>query len=508
MSLPRAVPPSGPLRQLAALLTLRWQMARAPGVRLGLCLTAVFVLWLLVQAVRVGRSLDVATLGTALEVAPAAYVGFGVLALVAPLTAGGGQDVVPPDELVALPVRPATQFLGGLLLAPLNLVWIVQLLGLALLTSCLTVDGDLPRGAATTAAYVLAVTALGQALAWTVVGLRRTRAGRRVVGIAGVLGLAAGVLAVRTGTAGAVQRLSARTVVDGVIAGGDGHLQRWGVVTAGLLAVAVAALAGGAVACRWSLLRPGEPGGQTTHGPVRRRTARRGPLRELVAVDRASVWRAPALRRGAVVLAVLPGLLAAGAALPWSSLVVLPALVAAGAGLLFGVNAFSLDASGSVWLASLPSDPALVLRSKALVLTETVLAAVTVAVVAGSVRSPGSPTPTELAAIASSVLLCTAVVVVLSLHASLRRPFRADLRGPRDAVAPPGALALASLRLALPTALVGVILGTAAGTGLWWLPPALALPALGLCALSAARTARRWSDPVHRSFVVHSVANG
>jgi hypothetical protein len=241
---------------------------------------------------------------------------------------------------------------------------------------------------------------------------------------------------------------------------------------------------------------------------VHRRTARRGALRELVAVDRASVWRAPALRRGAVVLAVLPGLLAAGAALPWSSLVVLPGLVAGGPALLFGVNAFSLDASGALWLASLPSEPALLLRSKALVLTETVLGAVVVACGAGSVRSPGSPTAAELTALASSVLLCTAVVVVLALHASLRRPFRADLRGPRDAVAPPGALALASLRLALPTAVVGVVLSAAAGTGVWWLPPALALPLLGLCAVSAVRTARRWADPVHRSFVVHTVANG
>jgi ABC-type spermidine/putrescine transport system permease subunit II len=106
------------------------------------------------------------------------------------------------------------------------------------------------------------------------------------------------------------------------------------------------------------------------------------------------------------------------------------------------------------------------------------------------------------------VVLCTAVVVVLSLHASLRRPFRADLRGPRDAVAPPGALALASLRLALPTAVVAVILGTAASTGLWWLPPALALPVLALCGLSAARTERAWADPEQRSFVVHRVANG
>ena len=499
---------SGPLRQLQALLALRWQMARAPGVRLSLVLSAAFAVWLLAQAVRVGRSVDVATLGTAVEIAPAAFLGFGALALLAPLAAGGGHDVVPPDELVALPVRPGTQFLGGLVLAPLNLVWVVQLLGLAALTSCLTLDGSLQRGAATTAAYVLAATVLGQALAWTVVGLRRTRRGRRLLGLGGALVLAAVVLAVRTGSGDAVEQLVARTVVDGVIAGGDGHLRRWGAVTAGVLALAVASAVGGALACRWALLRPDSTGGQAARGPVPRRSARRGPLRELVAVDRASVWRAPALRRGAVVLAVLPGVLAAGAALPWSSLVVLPGLVAAGAALLFGVNAFSLDASGAVWLASLPSDPALLLRSKALVLTETVLAAVVVASVAGSLRTPGTPTPAELSALLCSGLLCTAVVVVLSLRTSLRRPFRADLRGPRDAVAPPGALALASLRLAVPTALVGVALASAAGTGLWWLPCALAVPVLALCALSATRTAGLWRDPAHRAFVVHSVANG
>ena len=499
--------PPGPLRQLRALLALRWQMARAPGVRLGLALTGLFAGWLVVQAVRVGRALDVATLGTAIEIAPAAYVGFGVLALLAPLAAGGGQDVVPADELVAHPVRPSTLFLGGLVLAPLNLVWIAQLVGLAALTSCLTLDGSLLRGGATTAAYVLALTALGQALAWTVVGLRRTRAGRRAVVVAAVLGLAGVVGAARAG-ADAVQRLSARTVVDGVIAGGDGHLQRWGVVTAALLALCAAGLVLGARACRWSLLRPGDLDLLSARGPVHRRSARGGPLRELLAVDRASVWRAPALRRGAVVLAVLPGLLAAAAALPWSSLVVLPALVAAGAALLFGVNAFSLDASGSLWLASLPHDPALLLRSKAVVLTETVLGAVVVASGAGAVRSPGAPSAAELTALASSTVLCTAVVVVLALHASLHRPVRADLHGPRDAVAPPGALAVASLRLALPTAFVGVLLGAAASSGQWWLPPALALPLLGLCGLSAARTARRWADPVHRAFVVHSVANG
>jgi hypothetical protein len=92
--------------QLRALLALRWQMARQPGLRFGIVLGAVFLLWLLGQVLGSGDALDAPTLGTAVELAPAAFLGFGVLALLAPLTAGGGNEVVPPDQLAAFPVRP------------------------------------------------------------------------------------------------------------------------------------------------------------------------------------------------------------------------------------------------------------------------------------------------------------------------------------------------------------------------------------------------------------------
>ena len=497
------------VRQLAALLALRWQMARAPGLRFGIVLGGLFVLWLLTLVLGSGEGLDEPTLATAIELAPGAFLGFGALALVAPLTAGGGNEVVPPDQLAPFPVRPATQFFGGLVLAPLNLVWVVQLLVLAALTSYLTLAGSLIRGGLTAAAFVAAVTVLGQALAWALVGLRRTRRGRRVVLGSGAALLAVAVAVVRTGHGDDVlDRSPTRTVVAGVVAGGDGDLPRWALTTAGLLAVAGLALLAGTAACAWALRRPGDDRVRLHTEPVRRRPARGGPLRELIAVDRASVWRAPALRRGGLVLAVLPGLLAAGSAVPWESMIVLPGLVAAGAGLLFGINAFCLDGSGSVWLASLPHDPRLVARAKLVVLTETVLAAVVVVVLAGSLRSPGAPTAAEVAGIIASALTCTAVVVAGALKMSVRRPHRAELRGPRDAVAPPGALALASVRLAFPTALVGILLGSASGTGSWWVPPAAALPVLLLAVLSVARTLRRYDDPWTRARVVQVVAAG
>lgn len=499
---------TGAAAQVRALLALRWQMTRSPGLRLGLCLAVAVVGWLLTVCLRSAGALAPPVLQTAAELAPQAYLGFGVLAMIAPLTAGGGGEVVPADQLVAFPVRPASQFLGGLLLAPLNLAWAVQLLVLAVETSCLTLGGSRTPGVVTTAAYAGFATVLGQTLGWTAVGLRQTRAGRRALLGAGLAVVVAALVVVRVGAGGQVlAHAPTRLVVTAVVAGGLGDAGRWAATTGALLAGAGLVAVCGLRVCAWALRRPGDAGalrGQDVH----RRGARSSALRELVALDRASVWRAPALRRGGLVLAVLPGLLAAGARVPWASLVVLPGLVAAGAGLLFGINAFALDGSGAVWLASLPVDPALVVRAKLLVLGETVLAAVVLSAGTGALRAPGGPSAAELAAILASGVACTAVVVGSGLHLSVRRPHRADLRGPRDAIAPPGALALAGVRLSVPAGVTGLLLGAAAGTGRWWLPPLLALPVVVLAGSSIRRSLRRWTDPQVRGRVVQVVSAG
>ncbi|HVM26402.1 MAG TPA: hypothetical protein VM433_01865 [Mycobacteriales bacterium] len=500
---------TGALRQLAALLALRWQMLRSPGAKLLTVLAAVAALWLLRAAVLSGAVLEQAILATAVEIAPGAFLGFGVLALIAPLTAGGGHQVVPPDELVAFPVRARTHLLGGLLLAPVNLVWAVQLLVLVGLTAALTLDGSFLLGMTTTAAFVACLTVLGQATAWLVVGARQFRTGRRVVAALGAVLLLAVLLAFQTGSVPAVlDRSPTLPVVRAVVAGGSGDTGPWLRVTLVLLGAALVGLALGSVACAWALRRPSDALAMRCTSPVRRRDGHSSALRELIAMDRASVWRAPALRRGGLVLLLLPGVVAAMLQVPWESIIVLPGLVAAGAGLLFGINAFALDAAGSVWLASLPVEPRLLLLSKLVVMSETVLLAVVVAGAAAAVRAPDDPTGAQLAAIVASGLACAAVVVALSLSSSVRRPHRADLRGPRDAVAPPGALAAASARLAVPCALVGVVIASSSHLGSTWFPLVVAVPIVLLAVLSVMRSARRWQDPVARSRVVQVVAAG
>ena len=470
---------------------------------------AAFLCWVLLLAVSSADAIDAVTLATAVELAPAAFLGFGLLAVVAPLTAGGGAELVPPEQLVAHPVRPSTLFYGGLLLAPANLVWVVQLIALAAVTAYLTVDGPLLPGVVTTTMYVLALTVLGQTVAWLVAGLRQSRRGRLAVAGAGAALLVTCVVVVRSGKGGAALDASpTRTVVAGVAAGAGGDHLRWGLTTGGLLLLLVVGLRVGAWSCSWALRRPGDAGAGRGTAPVRRRASRRSALGELIAVDRASVWRAPALRRGGLVLAVLPGLMAVGAAAPWTSLIILPGLVATGAGLLFGVNTFCLDGSGAVWLASLPHDPRLALQAKLIVMSETVFGAVLLVVLAGSLRSPGLPTAAELVAIGVSAVTCTVVVVTVALGISVRQPHRADLHGPRDAVAPPGALALSSLRMAVPSASVGVILSGSAQIGSWLWPFVVAAPVLLTCGLLLHRSVGRHADPRIRSHIVQAVSAG
>jgi hypothetical protein len=497
------------LEQLRALLWLRWQMVRSPTVRVVIRLVALLLVYLLVLAARSAGLYEKAALETAIKLAPQAFLGFGFLAVVAPLTAGGGNELFPPDQLAAYPVRAKAHFLGGLLLAPVNLVWVLQIFALVAETAYLTAGGYALLGALTTLAFVLSLTVGGQTLAWTVAGLRQTRGGRRVVGVAGGAVLVAALIVVRTDSLDAVLDNSPTgVVVDGIVAGARGQLGQWAATTAVLCLLFAGGLPVGARACNWALRRPGDAGAIREARQVTRRPAKRGALRELVAVDRASVWRAPALRRGGLVLAVLPGVAAAGAAVPWQSLIVMPGLVAAGAGLLFGVNAFCLDASGAIWLASLPHDPGLVARSKTVVISETVLVAVTVAAVAGSLRSPGNPTAAELTAIIVGGLSCTAFVVASCLAMSVRHPHKAELRGPRDAVAPPGALVLASVRLALPAGLIGVLFEGAASSGFWWAPLLLAIPVMAGSAAWALTSLAAYDQPRLRAGVVQAVAAG
>ncbi len=191
---------------------------------------------------------------------------------------------------------------------------------------------------------------------------------------------------------------------------------------------------------------------------------------------------------------MLPGVVAAIAALPWTSLVLVPGLVAAGAGLLFGVNAFCLDGSGSLWLSTIPGWWRNAYWSKVRVTAECVGVAVSSLSRPGRRGPPARSRATEVVAVFASGTACAALVVAACMRHSVRRPHRADLRGPRDTPAPPGTMAVYSARLALGTTGTGLLFTLLALAPEPWLPAVAAIPFVARAGLSLKATEREWAQ--------------
>ena len=499
------------LDQLRALVALRWTMVRSRNARLGLLALAACVPLAVVGGALAARVVPSGTRFEASLVVPTIYLGFAVLSAVSPLTAGGGNELYPAEQLVAYPVRPSTHFLTGLAVMPINLAWVSQLVILTAATSfALPSSPTAPLAVPTMLAYVVLATAVGQLGSWLVSGVRQTRNGRRAVWALAATVAVLTIAVTRTGHATDV--LDASPTVSVVVAMVGVAEERayglWAFTTATLVLLCAAALYAGNAACAWALQRPGDAGAFREARPVKARAQHGGQFRELLAVDRASVWRSASLRRGALVLGLLPGLVTFALGVEWGTLLLLPGLVASGAALLFGVNAFCLDAGGAVWLASLPHDPRLALRSKAWVVAETALVCVLIAVGAGLLRVQGAPTRAEAYGLAAAVVATTVSVLGTSLRLSVERPHRADLRGRRDTPAPPGTMAVYSTRMAAQTTFAGLFVAGAAATGVAWLPVVAALPFVLLGLRSLAVAARHWGDAASRARVVATVAAG
>ncbi len=499
-------------RQLLALLRLRWRMIRSGPIRWSIVALSLLPAGLIVAGLLGMQTVpDEQTLSIALAT-PTLYVGFILLAVLAPLVSGGGYELYPSDQLAAYPIRPATAYRSTLVLAPVNLAWVINVIALLVVTGFAT--GDLAwfptsRSLLTVAVFILTATVAGHTIGWLVMGFRQSRRGRFTTNVGGVLVVLAGLLIFWTDNVITLLDNSPTTrVLVGAYDGYNGDYSSWlGVV--GLLFIAMVAFMriGDAVA-GWALRRPGDHADRTSSRSVSRRRWSHNVTYALLMVDHASVWRSTPLRRGVLVLVLVPGLISALAGMTWQSLVLVPGLIAAGAGLLFGINAFTLDSTGSVWLSTLPGWVSPAYLAKSLVFFEVALAAVLSALVGGSLRAQPANSLSEVTAAFMSALCCAVLVVALGMRSSLRHPHRADLQGPRDTPATPGVMAAQSMRFAVVTTFTSLYFATLALSGLWWLPLFGALPVLLLSALHWYRTGLAWSHPHVRASVVLTVAGG
>lgn len=434
---------------------------------------------------------------------PTAMAGIFAISIVSAIASGGGRELISREQGVAFPVSPTTDHLGALLLAPLNIAWLIQawvLLGAS-------AYGALPERLVTAQTVILLwlalATAAAQVIAWVVEAVRRRPHG--IVAMRFVLaGIAAAVLWVQlTGrTTGMLDQIPTLWLW---IAGIGGFTLGWFSATLLELVLLVCLVVLGSIPATLAARR-------LPHDELRAETDTHTPrprpwtdLSALLRIDRASVWRAVPMRRGMAVLAIGPGLVAVVGGLPWSSITVLPGLVVSGGALLFGVNAWCLDGRGLLWRENLPIAPGTVFSVRALVIAEFVGIAALVTILLASIRA-GVPTAAELTALGCTLVVVTLQVVGASMRWSDQRPYAVDLRSARATPAPPVMMVGYSARLALSTTFTGLLF-----SGLSRIPDPtisllVAVPFLAWSTMRLLRARRRWIDPVKRARVVTTVA--
>jgi hypothetical protein len=434
---------------------------------------------------------------------PTAMAGLMFLAVASAIASGGGRELLSREHAVSYPVSPTTDHLGALLLAPLNIAWLLQAWMLLGVTAYGLERDTLLAAQIGMVLWIAAATAMGQVVAWSVEAVRRTAHGIAVIRLLGVAVALVAVTLQLTGRIGStLDALQTRWLVVGFI---DGFDLRWAASVGVELAILVVAVVLGAVPAHLAARHQPRDELKVESGSHPARRLPRSAYAGLVRTDRGSVWRAVPMRRGLAVLAVGPGLVALAGGLTWSQMTILPGLVASGGALLFGVNSWCLDHRGSLWRESLPVSAATVFGARTWVLTEFLVVASFTTIVLAGLRA-GPPTSGEFAA-----LICTWVVVVLQVVSSAmrwssRRPFAVDLRSARATPAPPIVMVGYSTKLAVTTTLTSLVFSGLATVDTWQLSVIVAVPFLtwSLVRLLHARDA--WTDPVQRARVVTTVA--
>jgi hypothetical protein len=500
---------AGPAYSLLLLLRLRaGHLTR--GQRVGLGLGVVVMVGLTAASVVLpGRlRLDPELVQATRQYLPAGFLAFLVTTATAVLFSGGGREALPADQVVAFPVGSTTDHLAGLVMAPLNLAWLIQTWTLLAAVSLLSAGGHLAAALLPVVLWVLAGTGVVQLLSWLVEDVRRGPRGELAVRSAAVLLVAGMVWVVATGR---LLELTAATPAAWAASltarGATGEWLPWGLGCLVLAAVAAAVVPLGALAARRTGRRPATTQARVETRRYAPRSFPRSDLRALVALDRGSVWRSAPLRRGLLLLSLLPIVVAFAGRLDWLMVPVLPGLVASGGALLFGVNAWALDARGAVWRESLPVPPRTVLLARAWVLVEVLSVAALATLVICGVRA-GMPRSAELAAAVGAMVVVVLRTVASALRWSVRRPFAVDLRSVRATPAPPLVMVAYSARLAVGATVTGMAFSVLGRLFPWWWSGLLALVLAATSVLSLWRTARLWDRRTVRSAVVETVATG
>jgi hypothetical protein len=445
----------------------------------------------------VGRAFDIFLL------MPSAMAGILVLNMSSAVASGGGRELISRDQASPYPISPTTDHLGALVLAPLNIAWMIQAWVLLGSMAYSFGPGKLFQAQVVVLLWLVFSTALGQVIAWTMEAVRRGRFGIAITrGLLVALGIGAGAVQLTHNSTHLLDKVPTLWVFRGAVSGWG---YRWWEVLGLLLVGTAVSLVVGAVPAHLAARRmPRDEARMETdqHEP---RPPARTVLGTLVRNDRASVWRSVPMRRGMLVLAIGPGLVAIFGNLPWPSMTILPGLVASGGALLFGVNAWCLDGRGALWRENLPVPAATLFDARSYVLAEFLASASVLTIAIGALRA-GVPNAQEFSALVGTLLVVLLQVVGASMRWSIAHPYPVDLRSARATPAPPAAMVGYSARLALCTTVTSLFFSAFAHVPDWRASVMFAVPCLIWSGFRLMRTRRRWRDPVVRAIVVTTTA--
>ena len=494
----RAVQDVGILFRFRAQAVRRRHLTRALSISFAVITLAIAVVPAFMPgAAGAGKAFDIFLL------MPSAMAGILVLNMSSAIASGGGRELISRDQASPYPSSPTTDHLGALVLAPLNIAWMLQAWVLLGSMAYSFGPGKLVQAQVVMVLWLVFSTALGQVIAWTMEAVRRGRFGIGVTrGLLVLVGLGAGAVQLTHNSVHLLDKVPTLWVFQGAVSGWG---YRWWVMVAFLLAGSVAALVAGAVPAHLAARRmPRDEARMETDQHEPRRAART-MLCTLIRADRASVWRSVPMRRGMMVLAIGPGLVAIFGNLPWPSMTILPGLVASGGALLFGVNAWCLDGRGALWRENLPVPSTTLFDARTYVLAEFLASASLLTIAIGALRA-GVPNAQEFSALVCTLLVVLTQVVGASLRWSLAHPYPVDLRSARATPAPPAAMVGYSARLALSTTITSLFFSGFAHVPDWRASVVFAVPCLIWSGFRLMRTRRRWQDPVARAIVVTTTA--
>ncbi len=515
------------LGQVGDLMRLRWSMLSRParaGLAIGGVAAAGAAPGTLAAAVLSAPGLSHDLQLQASELVSGAFLVVAVGIAVAALASAGGRELVPRAQLWAYPVSPVAEHLTILLLTPANLAWWIQVLGLFLVMGIATAFAVASSGGsllvatvmsgAVCAAWVIAATTLSQWLAWAAEIVRTLPGGRWALRLTLALIV---VVSTRSANAATLTRVLGwgppRMMTDATLAAAQNDYGSGLLVLAGLIGGSLVFVLGGGWTYRVLQRRPARDQTRTEtrlHQPraLVDAEAFAADLRCWRRQDWALVWRSVPLRRGLLVLLLVPGAGGLLARVGVNDLALLSGVVAAGAGLLVGVNAMSLDAEGAPWRESLPVEPRVWLAARAWVLAEMVVATATLATATAALNATGTLRAASVVAAAMAIPTMTGQVLARCLRWSITNPQRAELRTARDSPTTPGLMVRYSAQLVGPAMFMAIVLALAARSGLVGLPVIVCVPSLVLSVLSIRRSLLRFDDHATRARIVQAVSRG